>query len=135
MKSQDPHLFSTRCYSMYRRVTPEKSGERKTSHLPDDYCQLSVQLAVLQLSNHLLTNKIGIDDRVLVIIDRRLTDHVPFPVNPTIDTMTRAKMYVHIIRAGVIRCRRKLNSLSSELLALRTRRVFCMHALRYALVE
>lgn len=67
---------------MYRRVTPEKSGERKTSHLPGDYCQLSVQLAVLQLSNHLLTSKIGIDDRVLVIIDRRLTGTRPVPRQP-----------------------------------------------------
>lgn len=124
MKSQDSHLFSTRCIQCIDESRRWKVCERKTSHLPGDYCQLSVQLAVLQLSNHLLTSKIGIDDRVLVIIDRRLTDTSRLT---RIDTMTRVKT------CGSRRCctrgRRKLNSLSSD--SWIARRVFCVHALRY----
>lgn len=125
MESQDPHLFSIRCIEGVSTSHAVKSGERKTSHLPGDYCQLSVQLAVLQLSNHLLT-RVRSASMISGSCNYRSVDwrtfRSPF-IPPRIDTMTRVKTR---------RCRtwgRRKFIRSPRTLADNASRV--LHALRY----
>lgn len=66
MKAEDCRSFPI-CVYVHAAYTDEQSSERgeKCRAENESFTErlLSVRLAVLQLSNHLLTSKIGIDDR------------------------------------------------------------------------